>query len=225
MIRRIACAVILGAALVLTAAPAWAHVTISPQSAPAGSDAVLTFNVPTESDTANTTQVEIDFPMDHPIASVDVQPKTGWTATVETVKVAKPIKTDNGDVTEAVSKVTWKGGKIEPGQFDQFVVSVGLPDDANSLEFKTLQTYDDGKIVRWIEDTPQGGPEPENPAPVLTLSKSSDSGSTAVTLPTNLAKKSDVDNAKTVSFVALGVGVLGLALGVVGLTRRRSSGR
>lgn len=224
MIRRIVLAVGVGAALVLTAAPAWAHVTISPQSAPAGSDAVLTFNVPTESDTANTTQVEIDFPVDHPIASADVQPKTGWTAKVETVKVAKPIKTDNGDVTEAVSKVTWTGGKIEPGQFDQFVVSVGLPDDANSLEFKALQTYDDGTIVRWIEDTPQGGPEPENPAPVLTLTKLV-APSAATPLPKDSAKKSDVDNAKTVSVVALGVGVLGLALGVVGLTRRRSSGR
>jgi hypothetical protein len=34
---------------------------------------------------------------------------------------------------------------------------------------KTLQTYSDGTIVRWIDDTAAGQPEPEHPAPVLTL--------------------------------------------------------
>jgi hypothetical protein len=35
--------------------------------------------------------------------------------------------------------------------------------------FKAVQTYGDGTVVRWIEDQPKGAPEPEHPAPVLTL--------------------------------------------------------
>jgi len=224
MSRRCAVGVLCCAWFVCAAGPAWAHVTISPGSAPAGSDAVLAFNVPDESDTASTTEVEVDFPTDHPIAAADVKPIPGWTATIDTMKVSSPIKTDRGDVTEAVSKVTWTGGKIGPGQFEQFVVSVGLPEDASSLEFKAVQTYDDGKVVRWIESTPTGGAEPENPAPVLTLTKGTVATSgTAATLPKDVASQSDVDGAKTLAIVAIVVGAVGIALAVVGLTRRRSS--
>jgi hypothetical protein len=38
-----------------------------------------------------------------------------------------------------------------------------------TLEFRALQTYDNGAVVRWIEATPPGGPEPDHPAPVLTI--------------------------------------------------------
>jgi hypothetical protein len=131
-------------------------------------------------------------------------------------------------VTEAVKSVTWTGGKIEPGQFEQFTVSVGLP-DASSLEFKALQTYSDGTVTRWIEETPPGGTEPEHPAPVLTLTSAADtttattaantSGGTADKKP---ATKSSVDSAKSVSVVAIVVGALGLivALGAFVAGRR-----
>jgi uncharacterized protein YcnI len=214
--------------VVVVAGPAWAHVTISPDSAPKGSDAVLAFNVPDESDTLSTTQVAIFFPTDNPIAEALVAPIPGWTAKVDTMKVTKEIQTDAGPVTEAVKSVTWSGGKIEPGDFQQFTVSVGLP-DAESLQFKTLQTYSDGSVTRWIEDTPAGGPEPEHPAPVLTLT----AGEAATPTPTTtaatpaastkgLAKKTDVDSAKTLSVVGIVVGGLGLvvALGALALGRR-----
>src|SRR5439155_989881 len=59
--------------------------------------------------------------------------------------------------------------KIGAGQYEDFDVAFGqLPDDSDQLTFKTLQTYSDGKVARWIEE-PAGGDEPENPAPVLKL--------------------------------------------------------
>jgi uncharacterized protein YcnI len=211
-------------AVFLLGAPAWAHVSISPPSAVKGSDAVLSFNVPNESESASTTEVVIAFPTDHPIASAAVLPIAGWTDKIETVKVDKPIKTDEGEVTEAVSQITWTGGKIEPGQFQQFTVSVGLPDDADELEFKAKQTYSDGTIVRWIEPETPGGAEPEHPAPLLTLTAAGDATSpstTAATTPTGnggsskpLATKDDVDSAKTLSVVAIIVGALGVVVGL-----------
>src|SRR3954471_12502150 len=70
--------------VLIGAAPAWAHVTISPSSAPKGSDAVLTFNVPNEEADVNTTVVQVKFPDEHPIADASVQPIAGWTAEVKT---------------------------------------------------------------------------------------------------------------------------------------------
>ena len=72
---------------------------------------------------------------------------TGWTITTEKTKLAKPVKTDDGEVTEAVSKITWTAtaGGLEPGQFDLFTISAGpLPTKPSKLEFKALQTYSDG---------------------------------------------------------------------------------
>jgi uncharacterized protein YcnI len=157
-------------AVLLAAVPAGAHVTIQPGVAKKGSFSVFSFSVPTESQTASTVKVEVTFPTDSPIASVSVQPVPGWTWSTEMTTLAKPVKTDDGAVTEAVSKLTYSGGTIAPGEFQLFTIAAGpLPTNAKSIEFKVVQTYSDGTVVRWIEDTPKGGPEPENPAPVLEL--------------------------------------------------------
>jgi periplasmic copper chaperone A len=168
-------AVVAGTALAVllagaVAAPAGAHVSIKPDVAKKGSFSVFSFSVPNESSTASTVKLEVTFPTDHPIAFVSVQPIPGWTWTSEKTTLAKPLKTEDGEITQAISKVTWSGGTIGPGEFQLFTISAGpLPTDTKSLEFKAVQTYSDGTVVRWIEATPKGGPEPEHPAPVLKL--------------------------------------------------------
>ena len=161
-------------AIAVAALPAGAHVEIVPGRAPKGGSAILSFNVPNESDTANTVKLEVDLPTKYPIASVRTQPMTGWTVAVEKTKLAKPITTDDGQVTEAVSKITWTAtaGGLNPGEFDLFTVSAGpLPTNTNTLVFKAIQTYSDGTVVSWIQQTVKGAPEPEHPAPVLKLTK------------------------------------------------------
>jgi len=147
----------LAAAIALSwASPAGAHVTVSPSTAAKGSYATLTFKVPNEKSTASTTSVEIDLPADHPMRSVSVQPKPGWTYQVDPPE--GPAR-----------KVVWSGGTVRPGEFDTFSISVGpLPQDAGSLAFKALQTYSDGDVVRWIEPQ-EGQDEPQHPAPTITL--------------------------------------------------------
>src|SRR5437868_11424106 len=136
--RGVAAVIAAAAAVVITAGPAAAHVTVNPSEAEQGGTAKLSFRVPTESATANTVKVEVQFPTDTPIAVVDVQPKAGWTYTVTATKLATPIKSDSGDVSEVVSLITWTGGSIKPGEFDEFDVAVDpLPTNATSLVFKT----------------------------------------------------------------------------------------
>jgi uncharacterized protein YcnI len=164
------------ALLVVTAAPADAHVSISPSTVPKGGSAVLSFNVPNEETNANTVKVEVLLPTKYPIASVSIQPMYGWTAAVEKTKLAKPITTDDGEVTEAVTTITWTAtaGGLNPGEFDLFTISAGpLPTKPNSLTFKAIQTYSDGTVVSWIQQTVKGAPEPDHPAPTLKLTKSS----------------------------------------------------
>jgi periplasmic copper chaperone A len=214
-----------GIALVAAAGPAWAHVKVEPESAPKGSDAVLAFVVPNEKDPQTTTKVVVQFPTDHPIAEALIEPIAGWTAVATEMTVTTPIQTDNGPVTTAVKQVTWTatGKGIAVGDFQEFRVSVGLPDDADSLAFPTIQTYSDGSQVNWIQVSPAGGPEPDDPEPVLTLTTAGSATGSASSAPaaTSTVKKSDVDNAKTLALVAVIVGALGLLAGVGGVAMGR----
>jgi periplasmic copper chaperone A len=158
-----------------------AHITVSaPGATRGGSDAEVSVRVPDESDSAKTIGLKLRLPSDTPIASVLVQPKAGWTATVSQTKLSTPIKTDDGPISEVVSEIDWKvssGGQgIGPGQFDEFVFLAGQLPDTAALTFKAIQTYSDGTTVSWIEVPAQGSSaEPEHPAPVLTLGAGSGS--------------------------------------------------
>ncbi len=231
------------AGLGLLASPAFAHVTVNPSEANQGGFVKLAFRVPNEEDAANTTQLEVVIPTDHPVPSVSVRPHQGWSYTVEKTKLTTPITTDDGNkVDEAISKITWKGGVIKPGEFDEFEVSMGpLPDSVASLTFKALQTYSNGDIVRWIEEAAPGAKEPDHPAPVLKLVKSN-GDNTAAGSPTpaetpttmatvksggsieplkGVATQKDVDSANWLSLGALVVGFLGLCVGMLALVRQR----
>ena len=164
--------------LVLVAAPGWAHVTVDPSTATQGGFSALTFRVPNETDSSSTTKVQVFLPQDHPLASVSVKPHPGWHAQVVTKKLATPLSTDDGEVTEGVFSITWtpnaQQDAIQPGQYDEFDISVGPLPEVSSLTFKALQTYSDGTVVRWIDPpAAEGQPEPEHPAPTLTLAPAS----------------------------------------------------
>jgi uncharacterized protein YcnI len=164
------------ATLVLAAGAADAHVTVKPSSVPQGGFEILSFSVPNESDDANTVELVVELPTKHPIPFVSVQPMPGWTITPEKSTLAKPVKGESGEITEAVTEITWTAtdGGLEPGQFDLFTISAGpLPTNTKKLTFKALQTYSDGETVSWIQQTAKGAPEPEHPAPTLTLTKAS----------------------------------------------------
>lgn len=212
-IRRGAASVaVAGVLLAVPAAAAYAHVTINPNTASAGDYATLTVKVPTEKANASTTKLEIDLPTDHPFTSVSYQPVPGWSAVVTTAKLAKPVTTDDGTITEAPTKIVWtasKGAAIKPQQFQQFPISVGAVPNVKSLSFVAVQTYSDGSVVKWDQPTKAGQPEPEHPAPVLTVGAASNTATDAPTVAAAAPKSQTNDSDKGVWF-----GVAGMAVGV-----------
>jgi len=230
-VRLLIVAVVAVVTLTIAAGPAVGHVTVSAQGdASAGSFARLVFNVPNEQDDAATIQLEVVFPEDQPIPNVSVQPKPGWTHAVETTTFDPPIEVHGSEVTEGVSSITWTGGSIGPGEFDQFVVSAGPLPEAAELVFRSVQTYDNGDVVRWIEEVGDDGEEPERPAVLVLSASEQENGATPATDeaaagadPSDLADKDDVDSARTLSIVGIVVGAVGVLLGGLALVRRRAS--
>jgi len=194
-----------------------AHVTLDPDEAEAGGFTILHFQVPNESDTASTVKVEIAMPQGVVLPSVLAEPVAGWTVSVETTPLETPIETDDGVVTEAVSQVTYEGGEIKPGEFQLFNIEAGpLPDQAGTtLLFPAVQTYSDGQVVRWVDQTQAGQPEPEHPAPHLNLvsAPAADDGSSG-------GSGSD-STAKTLGVIGIVVGAVGVVLGGLALARSR----
>jgi len=227
--RRVAAPLLALGVLLLAAGPATAHVTVNPGTVETGGFAELTFRAPNEQDDASTTKIEVTFPDNQPLAFVSVRPVPGWTVAVEKTKLATPISSDDGDVTEAVSKITWSGGKINPGEYQNFDVSVGpLPDKPTTLVFRALQTYSNGEIVRWIEPTTPGGEDPDHPAPVLTVAAPAAATRPSPSAAPTATATEETATTSTSSDSGLWLGLAGLlvavaALAVAFLTRRTRS--
>lgn len=218
--------------LLATAVPALAHVTVNPREAPQGGFAKLAFRVPNERDDASTTQVEVSFPAEHPIPSVRVKPHPGWTYLVDRQPLPAPIPAEGGPITHAVTKITWTATgeptAIKPDEFDEFEVSLRLPQDADQVVFPAIQTYSSGERVGWIELAIPGAEEPEHPAPVLRLlpqqAEQTQAEQTAADTE-DVATAAEVASANRLAWIALGLGLLGVIVAIVALLPRLRASR
>ena len=158
VLRRLA--VTLGAAAaatVLAGGVASAHMGVEAPGAKQNTSAVLTFRISNESDQASTTALTVELPG---LKTARTEPMPGWTATV------------NRDAAKMATSVTWTadpGAGVGPGQFQRFDLYAGPLPTQDTVAFRAVQTYSDGKVVTWDQPSTEGAPEPEFPLPVLAL--------------------------------------------------------
>ncbi|MEU5691057.1 YcnI family protein [Actinosynnema sp. NPDC020468] len=219
-----------------TAGLASAHVTAN-TTAPAtqGGYAKVTLRVPNERPDAGTVKLELTLPAEYPLASVSTKPTAGWKVEAIKAKLDKPVNSHGREVTEAVRTVVWTadaGVRIEPGQFNEFDISVGpLPDNTDKLLLPTKQTYSSGEVVDWnAAPAAAGAEEPEHPAPVLKLvAKTSDtddhhdSAATAAADDTHngVTINGNDSTARWLAGAGLVVGALGLGFGAGAVLKSR----
>jgi periplasmic copper chaperone A len=227
--RRLGAALAGAAGLILvTALPAAAHVTVSSPDAEPGSFGKLVFRVPNESDSADTTKLEVKLPTDTPFASVSTKPMPGWTVEADPEQLDEPVESHGVEVTEAVTTVTWtaeNGAALPPEQFAEFEISVGpFPEHVESMSFPTIQTYSDGEVARWTQPVREGAAEPENPAPTLEIASASHTETVAPAAATSQAPVSD-EAADSDDTMARGLAGGALALAAVALVWTIRNGR
>jgi uncharacterized protein YcnI len=216
MRTRMVLTVVAGALVAVPAASA--HVTVNPNKVAADSFARFDVRVPNEQEAADTTKLTVKLP--EGLVFTSFQPKPGWTRTVTMAKLAKPVTSDDGTVTERIATVTWSGGKIAPGEFDEFGFSAKVPDSVGQvLVFPAVQTYSNGDVSRWI-----GSADADEPAPRVTLTAAeSETTPQTTTTPVEVSGATVADNDR--ANVALVLGAAGLVAGLaalgVALFRRR----
>ena len=208
--RKIVIAVTAAFSVVLLATPALAHVTVQPNEGLVGAFSRFVVRVPNERDDAGTTKVTVEFP---PLAFVSFEPKEGWKRTVEMTEFDEPIDVFGEEVTEGVESVTWSGGEIGVGEFDEFGFSARMPDGEETLEFAAIQTYSSGEVVEWT-----GAPDSQEPAAlvnVFDIGAAEGEGQIAVLANAVEEEAKDEDAGKETG--ALVLGGLGTLLGLIAL--------
>lgn len=128
----------LGLALTLFLAggrAASAHVGVLPDEVPANSNQAFTVRVPNER-TEPTVKVRVELPGGLVVSRF--QPKPGWAREVER------------DEQQRIIAVTWSGGQIGDGEYDEFAFIARTPGEVGTLAFKSYQTYQSGETVEWV---------------------------------------------------------------------------
>jgi uncharacterized protein YcnI len=162
-------AILLAGASLTAPASAQAHISLHPNTIPAGAFATLDVRVPGEQEGAYVKKVDTLFPPG--FTGVDYENVPGWSARVIESKLATPITEDGETIDTEVSQIvwTWTGplGKVDNGQFIDFPLSLAIPQSATgkALEFKTVQTYSNGQVVHWIDPSLSA----EHPSPRINV--------------------------------------------------------
>jgi uncharacterized protein YcnI len=150
---------------------ALAHVVFSQPQAAAGGYYAGFLRVSHGCGDSATVSVRVTIP--EGIVTARPQPKAGWTLKIDKVALAKPIAGEGGgQITQRVAAITWTG-RLPVDEFDQFGLSMKLPDVAGPLYFPTVQRCETGEND-WttIPDSPEHWHHVDRPAPMLVLQAS-----------------------------------------------------
>lgn len=197
------------AALMMFAAVASAHVTVSPAQSSTGAWETYTLKVPSEKDIAT---VQVDLRIPEGAEFKQYEPAPGW------------------DVTVEGNKVSWisSGEGILAGQFQRFYFTAKNPDTAGDIAWNAYQHYTDGSVVQW-----SGGEGSESPHSVTSIVQASGGGSHShgsmdmsnsgsMTMDEHNAIMEEEGQSSSTSpmiYIALGISLLSFLLAAIALLR------
>ena len=135
---------------------ATAHIDPTPTKALVGKTTTVAFTVEHGCDGSPTRTLAMRMPAG--LTSARPVPKAGWRITVARAGAS-------------VRQVTWRG-TLPASRESSFAIRLGMPNKpGKTLYFPIVQRCTKG-VIRWIEIPRRGQPEPEHPAPGVTLVRS-----------------------------------------------------
>lgn len=144
------------ACLLASAVPAAAQVSIVPDQVAGGGTQTFAFRFADERKDTKAVRLELLFPPDTPIAFVQVDPAAGWNAHIRSRPVDPPVRLGDQTVSQVADALVFDGGAVAPGEFEQFLVTMGpLPVDGR-IVFEATQNFADGTSQHWASIPGQG---------------------------------------------------------------------
>ena len=136
------------AMLVTFCGVAMAHVDSDPIAVQAGTTATVSFHVEHGCNGSPTTALDFQIPAG--VTNVKAVDKSGWTSKVD------------------ASTIQFTGGPLDATAPDSFSITFTAPTAPGTVYFKLIQTCTTGEND-WIEIPVAGRPEPELPAPAISI--------------------------------------------------------
>lgn len=153
--------------LLMLSAPAAARVSIVPGAVQGGGTETFAVRLANERKDTSSNRLELVFPKDVPLSSVKVAPAPGWRVSIKRRLLERPVEEDGKGVREVVASIGWTGSRVGPGQFAQFLVTIGSLPRNGLLRFGVVQGYTNGDVDTWIGTSAVGGRN--RPGPVITI--------------------------------------------------------
>lgn len=157
----------LGAAALMLASPALAHVTLETPQTTAKSTYKAVLRVPHGCAGAATLKVRVQIP--EGFIGVKPMPKAGWTLDIVKGKYDGSYELHGNTVTEGVKELSWTGN-LPDDYYEEFVFRGTLTDAfaaGSTVYFPVVQQCEGDKTERWIEIPADGktADDYESPAP------------------------------------------------------------
>ncbi|OQS41385.1 YcnI family copper-binding membrane protein [Chromobacterium haemolyticum] len=154
-------------ALLTATGSALAHVTLETPTAASGSYYKGVLKIGHGCNGSPTTAISVELP--EGVRLAQPMPKAGWEVEVSKSAV-KPFDNYGRKVSEDVSRITWKGGKLPSNFYDEFVFQAKIAAQPGKLYFKVKQQCEQGE-TNWAE-IPAAGQDAhdlKSPAAELTV--------------------------------------------------------
>lgn len=160
----------LAAGLLVAALPASAHVTLETPDAKPGAYYKAVLKVGHGCSGSPTTALSVDVP--DGLVTAKPQPKPGWTLDIVSGAYGQGYQMHGKSVTEGTRRITWSGGSLPEGQYDEFVFVAYLPTElaGQAIPVPVVQTCQSGEH-RWVEVAAKPGEKPASPAPVVRIAQ------------------------------------------------------
>lgn len=154
-------------ALLTASGSALAHVTLETPTAASGSYYKGVLKIGHGCNGSPTTAISVELP--EGVRLAQPMPKAGWEVEVSKSAV-KPFDNYGRKVSEDVSRITWKGGKLPSNFYDEFVFQAKIAAQPGKLYFKVKQQCEQGE-TNWAEipAADQDAHDLKSPAAELTV--------------------------------------------------------
>jgi periplasmic copper chaperone A len=157
---------------IVSAAPAFAHISLVNNNTSPGANYVASLNVEHGCGVAATIAIRVQIPTG--VFNVTAPPKAGWTINLKTSKYPMPFAHKGAQLSEGVIEAAWSGGNLPDKTVTQFVLNVSIADSLKTptmLFFPVVQECVGGAVNRWIVVPAAGktAADYEFPAPSVRL--------------------------------------------------------
>lgn len=207
-------------AVLVWAAPAWSHVSLTPDQAPPGFT-YLKFRIGHGCEGEATETLRVQIP--EGVASVKPEMLADWEAVTDVGELDEPVEVHGEEVTEGVREVRWSGTPLPDDRTKEFGMSVYLAGEpGTTVEFPAIQECIDGSELAWIQTPGEGETRDDldEPAPALTITDDASHGGDEESGDDAQAEPALAGLSPTAAaLAALVVGLAALLVGVLALLR------